>query len=137
MPKRKKKGKGRGGVIPGVLGGALSMLALISATALLLHKNNELAEYIDEAVIAINIISSVICGAVAACGKESKSLINGALAGAAYFAMLLLLAACINADNIKLGFVCVMGTIALVGSAAGAMLNLCKSNKRLRNKAGR
>ncbi|MDO4815339.1 MAG: TIGR04086 family membrane protein [Bacillota bacterium] len=138
MPlKTKKKEKVRGGAAAGAVWGIAATVILVALYSIIIDSKPELSENADIAITVINVIGALICGGCAARGRTKRRAAVGTAAGAIYFLTVLFAALAISADNINASGLCEIALICLVGSAAGAMLNLCRSNKKLRNKRNR
>ena len=138
MPsKTKKKEKSRGGAVAGAVWGIVVSAILIAVYSIIIDKNPNLAEHADIVIMAINIMGALICGCCAARGRTGGRAVVGAAAGAIYFLVILFAALAISVDNINAAGLCEIALICLGGSAVGSMLNLCKSDKKLRFKGNR
>ena len=138
MPsKTKKKEKSRGGAVAGAVWGIVASVILIAVYSIIIDKKPGLAEYANIAIVAINVIAALICGSSAARGRTSRRIAVGTAAGAIYFLVTLFAALTISVDNINVAGLCEIALICLGGSAVGSMLNLCKSDKKLRFKGNR
>lgn len=129
--KRKNTNKGRG-YLAGPLIGLLAMVLMLAIYALLIKKNTEYAKHMSILLVAINFLGSVICGISASAFIGNNKMINGIISGGILAAVVIILHAAMNTNGINVGSIGEKMLISLVGSAIGARVYLCKSDKRLR-----
>lgn len=126
------KSSGKGSVTTGIIAALILSAILCGIYALLVKNGKCLQENANIIISAAIALSAAIGGAFANIGRAQKRLLNGALTGAAYAAILVavpLVAYPTEVDWLKIFEIII---ISLACGAIGGMVNLCKSNKKFR-----
>lgn len=127
-----KKANYRGGTIKGVIYGIVLITALLAVYAAVIKNKPDWAQFINPVLLIINLLGAFICGLITSKTKGNNKMLNGIISGAVLAAVIIMLALICcetTVDIMKSGEILL---ISLCGSAIGARLNLCKSNKKLR-----
>lgn len=131
--KRKNAKKGKGYLVSAFIG-LSAMVLMLAIYALLIKKNPEYAEHISLMLVAINVLGSVICGILSSVFIGNNKMINGFISGAILSVVVIMLHIALNINGINVGGLVEKVLISLGGSAIGARVYLCRSNKKLRNR---
>ena len=117
----------------GVLAGVISAALLLAVYALIISRSIMTNDSAVIGVTLINLISALICGVFSGAAGEGRAKASLA-AGAIYAALILIIAASINIDLIKIGSAVRIIACSIVGAVIGGVLHLGKSNKKHRKK---
>lgn len=130
---QKASGKGER-IIIGTAAAMLSLLAMLLVYALLIKSGKLGTEKCREIIIGLNVMAGLICGAAAAGKTESRRGITAIISGAVFALAVIILAAMINVDLMKLAEMLRIFACSVAGALVGSMLHLGKSNKKFRKK---
>lgn len=132
MPKKRRKAKTRkfsDRLITGVASGFLSAAIMLAIFSFTIYKGLLDLDASTWIVIAVNVISSFLCGYTVAKKGEGNIIKCGLLPGIIFGFIISLLALAIKIEDFAMNEAFKILLISAAGSTMGGVLKLCNSNK--------